>query len=644
MRVRGIVIVLLLLLILSQGVFAGDSRDPRLTEEERSWLDSHPDDLVLYYNIEFPPIEFRSPAGSFTGLGADVIGLIEEILGISFIMVPSDDWNDHLAALESGRCAVAPTIVKTPARDEYAFFTTPYATAPVVIITPSGEPGQLSLKDLAGRRVGVVSGFATEQFLRDQALFAGFEVVTLPDVREGLRSVSFGRVDAFVENLAVAAYYIEELGLPNLKAAGETDYSFSWSIGVSREYPLLYSSIQKALSAISGEKLAELRSEWIALDVDYGLSREMVLLLIVSAVFLVLLVTGLAGFTMLLKRRLRKNISELKDSERRYRRLAENSPAVVFQLMMKPGGELFFPYLGGFFYTYTGISPDEMAGNPAFIVSLIYEEDLPRLYTAIETSAETLTPLEVVFRLMKGERILWIEAHATPERQQEGSVLWDGLALDITDRKASEFEVQARLKEKELLLQEIHHRVKNNLTVISSLLNLRASTLQSPEDAMKAFRESRDRILSMALIYEQLYESDNFIAIDLKEYLTDLTTNLLSSPGTNGNVSIDIKTEGLLLGVDSAVPLGLIINELVTNALLHAFPAGADGRLFVDLAAEDNDWYILTIRDNGIGFSGLPEKGDTMGLTMVNLLVDQIGGTLTRENGNGTCFKLRFPR
>jgi PAS domain S-box-containing protein len=315
----GFVLLVLLGTVMKPEATPRAAQEINLSAEERAWLNENTEQLTLLFNTEFPPIEFISESGTFTGLGADVISRVEELLEVEFIKIPSFDWNDHLAALKSGKCAIAPTIVRNIERESYAFFTTPYATAPVVIITTRDTRDRLSLEHLSGRRVGVVSGYATEKYLRDRALLGSFEVVTVENVPVGLKEVSFGQIDAFVENLAVAAYYIEEQGIPNLRVAATTDYSFAWSIGISREYPLLYSSVQKALDAIPENDLANIRKKWITLDANLGLAPETVLLFKLAAVFAVLLVAGLAVITFILKLRLKQQVAGLRQREKQLR-------------------------------------------------------------------------------------------------------------------------------------------------------------------------------------------------------------------------------------------------------------------------------------------------------------------------------------
>ncbi len=316
---RLVIFLLAVFLTPSVGTSRADSSSVvEITESERAWMDQNPDKLVLWFNTEFPPIEFVSDAGDFAGMGADIASMVEEKLGISFVKRASDDWNEHLAALESGACAVAPTIVATPERERYVWFTSPYATAPVVIIAGNGSPGGLELADLAGMRVAVVSGYATEGYLRE-CDDIGVEVAPMPDVVHGLRAVSFGQVDAFVENLAVAAYYIDKEGISNLRVVGSTPYSFAWSIGVGRQYPLLFSAVQKALASIPGEQLEAVRRKWISLEINDDLSSEKLHLLLAVVVFSTLLALGLLGVSDVLRRRMNQ-------SEAKFRAIVSNAP------------------------------------------------------------------------------------------------------------------------------------------------------------------------------------------------------------------------------------------------------------------------------------------------------------------------------
>ncbi|MBN2049311.1 MAG: transporter substrate-binding domain-containing protein [Spirochaetales bacterium] len=610
----------------------------QLSEDERSWLKENPDKLILYYNIEFPPLEFRSKTGHFTGIGFDVVKRIEEILDIRFIMVPSDDWNDHLEALKDGRCAVAPTIVKTEEREEYAFFTTPYAISPVVIITDKATQGNLSLSDLSGQRVGVVSGYATEAYLKDRSLLHSFTIVPLANVSQGLRSVSFGEVDAFIENLAVAAYYIEQEGISNLRVSGETDYAFSWSIGISRQYPFLYSAVQKALYSIPERSMAEIRNSWIAFEYPISLRPEVKWGLIFSAVFALFMILLLVIYSYFLKRRLEQKVIVLRESEERFSIAFNASPAPMSISEINTGR---FINANKQFLAMVGYEAKDLLGRTSVDLGIWANPEDRKTMLTLYNQAGSIQEFPSKFKTKSGEmRDVLISTEVT---HIQGETYLLAFFQDITERKLAEEALQKRLKEKDILLHEIHHRVKNNLSVISSLLNVQSDSIQSPEAAIKAFQDSKDRIMAMALLYEKMYASEDYSAIDLKEYLHDLSHLLLYTHRPDGNIQISVSTFDTVLHMDIAVPLGFILNELISNALLHAFPEQAAGIIFIDLREEGPGRCLLSVRDTGRGMVNIPEEAHTVGFTLIRLMTEQLGGTISVSPEGGTKITVSFP-
>jgi PAS domain S-box-containing protein len=212
------------------------------------------------------------------------------------------------------------------------------------------------------------------------------------------------------------------------------------------------------------------------------------------------------------------------------------------------------------------------------------------------------------------------------------------IVRDITERKKAE-----EARKNELLLKEIHHRVKNNLQVISSLLYLQSKKVEDKE-IVEMFKESQDRVKSMAMAHEKLYMSDEMGKIDIKDYIRDITASLFQSYELYSNsakLSLDI--DKVLLDIDTAIPCGLIINELVTNSLKHAFPDGNNGRIFIEFHMENNK-YKLVVGDNG---KGLPENLDirnteTLGLKLITTLVNQIDGIIDLNRIGGTIFSITF--
>jgi len=217
------------------------------------------------------------------------------------------------------------------------------------------------------------------------------------------------------------------------------------------------------------------------------------------------------------------------------------------------------------------------------------------------------------------------------------------LIKEILERRYAESELKQSLTEKDVLLKEIHHRVKNNLQIILSLLNLQSKQLND-EEALSSFEESKNRIYSIATLHEQLYRLKDLSRIDFTAYIRNMTNNLLSSYGiTDGSIKININSERIYLDINIAIPRGLIVNELVSNSIKHGFPDHAQGEITVDFKRE-GDRYILNVSNNGVQF---PEDLDidncsSLGLELVSALSKQLKGSITLNRKKITGFTLDF--
>jgi PAS domain S-box-containing protein len=232
-----------------------------------------------------------------------------------------------------------------------------------------------------------------------------------------------------------------------------------------------------------------------------------------------------------------------------------------------------------------------------------------------------------------------VDIMLSPLDTSEGRLVL-GVVRDITERKQAE--VQAR-ERRETLLKEIHHRVKNNLQVISSLLYLQ-STYITEQATLEILTESQSRIKSIALIHEKLYRSNDLEKLDFTEYVRDLLTDLIRTYKVQQSVAVHTSIEGTRLGIDTAIPCGLILNELVSNAFKHAFPPGTPGAVWIDLQPAQDKKYVLTVRDNG---AGLPKdfdwrKSKSLGLKLVTDLTKQLDGTVEVRSDGGTTFSITF--
>lgn len=217
------------------------------------------------------------------------------------------------------------------------------------------------------------------------------------------------------------------------------------------------------------------------------------------------------------------------------------------------------------------------------------------------------------------------------------------LHAEVVERQKAERQLKASLQEKEVLLRELHHRVKNNLQVISSLLQLQSRHVKDPR-ALELFKESQNRVRSMGLIHEKLYRSRDLARIDMADYVRNLTDHLLHSYGFRDDaLTLDVAIDDVRLSIDTVVPCGLLIHELVSNALKHAFPERR-GAIRVELRVGPNGRYTLAVSDDGVG---IPEtldyrESDSLGLQLVTALAEQLDGDVTLDRERGTTFTIVF--
>ncbi|MBI4670817.1 MAG: GAF domain-containing protein [Chloroflexi bacterium] len=227
----------------------------------------------------------------------------------------------------------------------------------------------------------------------------------------------------------------------------------------------------------------------------------------------------------------------------------------------------------------------------------------------------------------------------------QNAQLYGAMQQEVVVRQRAEEEIKLSLKEKEILLKEIHHRVKNNLQIITSLLNLQSAQIKDAE-AATMFRESQARVRSMALIHEKLYQSKDLARIDFDGYVRDLMVYLFRSYAANPDqIRTEMDTSNLFLGIDTAIPCGLIISELVTNSMKYAFPDGRRGHIYIGLHPQEDGNLALRVADDGIGFKDDFDwrESDSLGLQLVSTLTAQLHGTIQVSGKEGTSFVLTFP-
>ncbi len=292
--------------------------------------------------------------------------------------------------------------------------------------------------------------------------------------------------------------------------------------------------------------------------------------------------------------------------------------------------------------TILGYEEGELTGKNAF--DFVHKDDLRKVRQVFSEGLENpQKPVKAEYRFMKKNgSYVYIESVGTnfAELESIGGIVVN--SRDITSRREKDEQLNKALAEKEAMLREIHHRVKNNLQIVSSLLSLQASSTGDPK-LKSHLLVSQNRVKAMALIHQLLYRTKNLGAIEAEEYLYSLSSQLLASYGETGSrIKVKLYSSDVFFPIETAVPFGLLLNELITNSLKHAFPRERTGEIRITISRADEGLFELIYFDNGIGVPPAGSRTDSFGLNLVDTLVKQLEGTIENLSVEGTKYKIIF--
>jgi PAS domain S-box-containing protein len=342
------------------------------------------------------------------------------------------------------------------------------------------------------------------------------------------------------------------------------------------------------------------------------------------------------------------DLSGRKRMEERFKRVVEFAPNAM--VMISDAGRI--EMVNAQTEALFGYDRGELLGQP---VEILVPERLRQRHPGLRQSFfgdPKSRPMGVgrdLYAVRKNGTEFPVEIGLNPIETDEGLMVLSSI-MDISERKLREQVTQGALKEKDILLGEIHHRVKNNLHIIHSLLDLQSARI-TDTSVQEMLRESQNRIRSMALIHQTLYESKDFAGVDFGTFLDTLIPTLFSSYGVDPfRITLSILAEGVKLPINLAIPCGLMVNELVSNALKHAFPGARSGAITVTVDAAPgpeghDDQVVLSVSDDGAGLAATVdlETTETLGLRLVQLLTDQVHGMLDIHRADPTRFTITFP-
>lgn len=327
----------------------------------------------------------------------------------------------------------------------------------------------------------------------------------------------------------------------------------------------------------------------------------------------------------------------LRNSEEKYRHLVENMSEVLYST--DENGVI--TYISPVARSLSGYSPSEIIGKN--FLEFIFKDDAEYIQEQFRKRISGIHEVSECRIMTKTGDLKWIRSSGRSIILNDRFLGIQGVIADITEQKRAEDKIKASLREKEAMMREIHHRVKNNLQIVSSLLRLQSRAIKSRK-LKETFDIAQNRIKSMALIHEVLYLSENLDRINFSVYIKRITDYLFAMFSRKAKkIHMELDIGEYYLDIEKAIPCGLIINELVSNAFKHAFPDNKPGKIQI-LLKNKLGKYTLTIRDTGIGFPREVEyrKAETLGLQLVHDLVNQIDGTLAMNSADGTSFEIDF--
>ncbi len=337
----------------------------------------------------------------------------------------------------------------------------------------------------------------------------------------------------------------------------------------------------------------------------------------------------------------RKRIeSALRESEARFRMMADTAPVMVWMA----GADTHCTFVNKRWLEFTGRTLEEEIGD-AWITG-VHPHDLARCHESYHNSFKSEQPFTMEYRLRRADgEYRWVLDTGVPLFESNGRFAgYIGTCMDLTERKEMEDQLRKAVKEKESLLREVHHRVKNNLQVISSLLNLQCASVKDSQ-IVQLFRECQVRITSIALLHETLHRSSDLSRIRMDDYMRTLTGHLFRSYGVDNTlIGLRLQVDDVELDIDTGLTCGLIIDELVSNCLKHAFPSGQRGQITIDLHENGDHTFTLHVGDDGVGIprDGVLNNPDSLGLELVSLMAEKLEGAIELQSGRGTEWRIRF--
>ena len=599
---------------------------------------TNPVSVAVFPNAS--PVVSLDESGRAAGIFPDMLRQLLRDLGYSPEFVPFPSFSNAYAAVRAGEVDILPAAAYSEERSQEVAFN----NEPVMVAW--GQLGALpntdfqSLFDLRDKRIGMM--------------------------RAGQNGRNFRRMMKDFDIPFQAVYFDSYAQITDALLAGDIVggvYFNAWFRSESRVVPtsIVFSPTQAFLATAPGtngtlfmaldQRLREAKADgesyyyailnrWLSSEAEEVIPGWFW----IAAAATVGLVVVLSGFLAVLRLQVQRATRGLEESRQRYQTVADFAHGWEFW----SDGDGTLLYVSPQTERVTGYPPSAFLTDPDLARNIVVDEDRPVWDRHVRSVTHQLPgSLEsIVFRIRRADgEVRWMEHRCTTIPSSVGGPPGHrGTNVDITERIAQQQQLEENLREKDLLLKEIHHRVKNNLQMVASMVSIQQRTV-SDESTLRQLEAIANRVNAMGALHSTLYREDTFGRVNMYEYCRSIVGQLTTSIAVGRGITCSLDIEGIELDLEAALPCGLILNEALTNAFKHAFPNGSPGEIHVGLHREDSG-YALQIADNGVGLSS-PTESNTgnggIGMDLITVLAQQLGGSATVSGSQGTTISVAFP-
>lgn len=586
------------------------------------------------------PVVFADENGRAAGIFPDILRRLVSEIGHAPRFVTGLTFAEAYEGIVEGSIDLMPAVVRTPERERQLDFNDePFLVAWGQLGVLPGDEFE-NLLDLRDRPVGMMRD--GQNGINFAATMASFDIAFVPRLYDNYEEITA----ALLEGEIVAGVYFSTWFpgqtdvVPSAIVFSPTQAFVASAAGTNEG---LLRAIDERLGQIKSDRQSyyfEIRERWLS----SARQRTIPTWVIAVSAGGLLIAAALFGLNAVLRLQVRRATASLAESRERYRTVANHAHGWEFWL----GPDGTYLYVSPNTRVITGYAAEAFVHDPGLASRIVHEDDRDLFEHHRCNRDEPGSPpaVGIRFRIRRADGVIrWIEHRCTIITGDDGGYRGiRGTNIDITDRVEDQAALERALAERNAMLREIHHRVKNNLQTISSLVAIQRTTTEDT-----ATRGQLDaiagRVHAMGSLHEAIYRDDRFGRVGMDDYISSIVLHLRRTTGGESAVRIETRVEAVELQLDQALPCGLIVNEAVTNALKHAFPHGRGGTVSVELTVANGSEATLRVRDDGIGSAGsaprAPDRG--IGVSLIGLLARQLSGEATTESSGGTSLTVRFP-